>query len=302
MIVVPPAPLASEAAVRRLSLDVGRRLDGLLHGEHLGFLPGPGSEPAEARAYLPGDDVRRIDWSLTARTGEPHVRSTVAERELETMLLVDLSASMSFGTAVAEKRDVAVALAAAFLHLTTGPGDRAGALVITAGGLKALPSRSGRAGTVATLTSLLRTPRATESGPSLADGLTGLARHPRRRGLTVVLTDLLEPAQDWARPLRMLAVRHDVIVGQVIDRRELSLPAVGVLSLVDPETGQQLEVRTGPKVRERYAQAAAQRAAAQADAVRAAGAGHLVVRTDIDWFKQLAAFLVARRSRRRVSA
>ena len=121
---LPPPPLVDAATVRRLSLDVARRLDGLLQGDHLGYLPGPGTEPAESRAYSPGDDVRRMDWAVTARTQQPHVRTATAERELETTVLVDLSASMSFGTARAEKRDVALALAAAFLHLGSRPGDR----------------------------------------------------------------------------------------------------------------------------------------------------------------------------------
>src|SRR5688500_16323107 len=116
---LPATPLAPERSVRRLSLDVGRRLDGLLQGEHLGYLPGPGTEPAEARAYSPGDDVRRMDWAVTARTGAPHVRQAVAERELETTLLVDLTSSMSFGTVRSEKREVAVALGAAISHLAT---------------------------------------------------------------------------------------------------------------------------------------------------------------------------------------
>ena len=95
---LPPPPYASPAAVRRLALQVSTRLDGLLQGDHLGHLPGPGTEPAEARAYSPGDDVRRIDWAVTARTSTPHVRQSVAERELETTLLVDLTPSISFGT------------------------------------------------------------------------------------------------------------------------------------------------------------------------------------------------------------
>ena len=138
---LPAPPLASPAAVRRLALQVSARLDGLLQGDHLGHLPGPGTEPAEARAYSPGDDVRRIDWAVTARTSTPHVRQSVAERELETTLLVDLTASMSFGTARSEKRDVAIALAAAVGHLASGPGDRLGAVVLSRRGPPAAAAR-----------------------------------------------------------------------------------------------------------------------------------------------------------------
>ncbi|MDP9497687.1 MAG: DUF58 domain-containing protein, partial [Actinomycetota bacterium] len=133
----PGAPARVDGrAARRLHLEVGRRLDGLLQGAHLGLLPGPGSEPAEARTYVPGDDVRRIDWAVTARTQDLHVRETVAERELETTLIVDLSGSMAFGTAHWEKRSLAVSVAAAFAHLAQGPGDRVGALVLSAGGVR----------------------------------------------------------------------------------------------------------------------------------------------------------------------
>ncbi len=298
---LPPPPLAAETSVRRLSLQVARRLDGLLQGDHLGYLPGPGTEPAEARAYQPGDDVRRIDWAVTARTGDPHVRQAVAERELETTLVVDLTASMSFGTSRSEKREVAVALAAAFGHLAGGPGDRLGAVVL-ADELRRVPARPGRLASLALLHVLQTTRPVDGAGPSLADGLRLVASPPRRRGLVVVISDLLtggsgEPS--WAQPLRALARRHDVVVAEVVDPRELELPSVGVLRLVDPETGRHLEVQTGSRrLRERYAEAAAARRAGHAATVRAAGAGHVVLRTDQDWLVALAGHLAARRRTR----
>jgi uncharacterized protein (DUF58 family) len=292
-------PLAPEASARRLRLDVARRLDGLLSGDHLGYLNGPGTEAAEARLYGPGDDVRRIDWSVTARTSETHVRDAVAERELETTLLVDLTASMSFGTVRCEKRDVALAVAAAFLHLTAGAGDRVGAVLLSADGVRRLPPRGGRDAGLALLHRLLAEPRAEGSGPDLGTGLAAVLNPPRRRGLVVVVSDLLSPAgadPTWARPLRLLALRHDVIVAEVLDPRELTLPDVGVLRLVDPETGRHLEVQTGSRaLRDRYAAAASARRAANATAVRRAGAGHVVLRTDRDWLVDLATFLATRR-------
>jgi uncharacterized protein (DUF58 family) len=292
-------PLAAEASARRLRLDVARRLDGLLAGDHLGYLYGPGTEAAEARVYGPGDDVRRIDWSVTARTNETHVRDAVAERELETTLVVDLSASMSFGTVRCEKRDLALAVAAAMLHLTGGAGDRVGAVVVGSNGLRRMPPRGGRDASLALLHRLLAEPRAEGSGPELAQALAPVLNPPRRRGLVVLLSDLLgrvgaEPS--WARPLRMLASRHDVIVAEIVDPRELSLPDVGVLRLVDPETGRHLEVQTRSKaLRQRYAAAAAARRSGHASAVRRAGAGHVVLRTDRDWLPDLATFLATRR-------
>ena len=308
---LPPTPLAPAASVRRLSLQVAHRLDGLLQGEHLGRPPGPGTEPAEARAYAPGDDVRRIDWAVTARTGEPHVRQAVAERELETTLVVDLTASMSFGTARSEKREVAVALAAAIGHLAGGPGDRLGAVVLGArqpgggsgsgsgsgssSGVRRLPARAGRQASLALLHVLQTTRPGDGQGASLADGLTVLLRPPGRRGLLVVISDLLAPP-GWEVPLRQLGQHHEVVVVEVVDPRELELPAAGVLRLVDPETGRHLEVQTADhKLRERYAAAAAARRAGHAEAVRRAGAGHLLLRTDQDWLPALAGFLAARR-------
>jgi uncharacterized protein (DUF58 family) len=141
-------------------------------------------------------------------------------------------------------------------------------------------------------------------GPSLADGLRAVASPPRRRGLVVVVSDLLEPGPagaepSWAAPLRSLTRRHDVVVAEVVDRRELELPSVGVLRLVDPETGRHLEVQTASRaLRERYAQAAAARRAGHATAVRQAGAGHVLLRTDADWLLALAGFLAARRRTR----
>jgi uncharacterized protein (DUF58 family) len=292
-------PIAPEASARRLRLDVARRLDGLLNGDHLGYLFGPGTENAEARLYSPGDDVRRIDWSVTARTQETHVRDAVAERELETTLLVDLTASMSFGTVRCEKRDIALAVAAAVMHLAGGAGDRVGAVVLGADERRRLPPRGGRDATLALLHRLLSEPRAEGAGPDLAAGIGSVMNPPRRRGLVVVLSDLLSPPgaePPWARPLRMLATRHDVIVGEIVDPRELSLPDVGVLRLVDPETGRHLEVQTRSKaLRERYAAAASARRSAHAAEVRRAGAGHVVLRTDRDWLVDLATFLATRR-------
>ena len=132
--------------LRRLEISVTRRLDGLLQGDHRGLTPGHGSEPGEIRAYQPGDDVRRIDWNVTARLGETHVRDSVADRELETWMLVDASASLAFGTATCEKRDLALAGVAATGFLTARTGNRIGAMTIGPNGASPpIPARSGRA-------------------------------------------------------------------------------------------------------------------------------------------------------------
>lgn len=300
-----PAAL-SPGAARRLHLEVTRKLDGLLQGNHLGLLPGPGSEPAEARRYLPGDDVRRIDWAVTARTLETHVRDAVAERELETTLVVDLSGSMCFGTTHWQKRELAISVAAAYAHLSSGPGDRVGAVVLSPAALRRIPPRSGRHATLALLHTLLACPRGDGPGVGLAAGLQAVADPPRRRGLVVVVSDLTgadptaEP--DWAKPLARLAQRHDVVVAEVIDPRELALPDMGVLRLVDPQTGRQLEVQSGSaEVRDRFATAARQQRERHARAVRRAGASHVVLRTDRDWLLELAHHVDRRRRTRGVA-
>lgn len=148
------------AALKTLELAVRHKLDGVLHGDYLGLLPGPGSEPGESRIYQPGDDVRRMDWSVTARTTTPHVRQMIADRELETWLVVDMSASLDFGTAVCEKRDLAVAAAAAISFLNSGGGNRLGALISNGATLTRVPARSGRQHLQTMLRTIATTPKA----------------------------------------------------------------------------------------------------------------------------------------------
>lgn len=299
-------PVLNPGTARRLHLEVTRKLDGLLQGNHLGLLPGPGTEPAEARRYLPGDDVRRIDWAVTARTLDTHVRDAVAERELETTLVVDLSGSMCFGTTHWQKRELAISAAAAFAHLSSGPGDRVGAIVLSPTRLKRIPPRSGRHATLALLHTLLRCPRGHGTGVGVAAALRAVSDPPRRRGLVVIISDLksADPTGEptWAKPLARLAQRHDVVVAEVIDPRELTLPDMGVLRLVDPQSGAQLEVATSnTAVRERFAAAARAQRERHARGIRQAGASHVVLRTDRDWLLELAHHLDRRRRTRGVA-
>lgn len=296
------SPVTSAAALRRLELTVVRRLDGLLQGDHLGLLPGPGTEPSSARAYAPGeDDVRRMDWGVTARTTQPHVRDAIADRELETWALVDLSASMDFGTALTEKRDLAVASVAAVGFLAARTGNRLGAHVLRSGSVRRLPARPGRVALLGLVRALLDEPR-TEPGAELplAEAVTALDRRHRRRGLRVIVSDFLDPSLDWADPVRRLAARHQVLAVEVVDPRELELPDVGLLAVVDPETGARREVWTGRRgLRSRYAAAAAAHRLEVRTALRRAGAGHLVLRTDRDWVADVARFAAAQRRRAR---
>jgi uncharacterized protein (DUF58 family) len=289
---------SSESTLRRLELLVTRKLDGLLHGDYQGVLPGAGTEAGDGRLYQPGDDTRRIDWNLTARSNAPHVRDPIADRELETWLIVDGTASLDFGTARCEKRDLALAAAAAFGFLTSRSGNRLGAIVFDGSGTTVMPPRTGRNAVLALLHRLDQRPRAAQGAADLAAALRRARLVARRRGLMVVISDLLDRG-DWPRELRALAAHHDVVVAHVGDPRERELPPVGVLMLVDPETGRRREVQTAnPKLRERFAAAAHAQWETQARDVRVAGATHLDLSTDRDWLLDIVRFAASRKRRR----
>jgi uncharacterized protein (DUF58 family) len=200
---------ALTAALRKLELTVRRKLDGVLHGDHLGLLPGPGSEPGESRLYQPGDDVRRMDWSVTARTTHPHVRQMIADRELETWLVVDMSASLDFGTTGCEKRDLAVAAAAAITFLNSGGGNRIGAIIANGDSVRRVPALSGRMHEQELLRTIATMPKApTGVRGDLAAAIDALRRPERRRGMAVIISDFLGPI-NWMRPLRAIAGRHE---------------------------------------------------------------------------------------------
>ena len=289
---------STEATLRRLELLVTRKLDGLLHGDYQGVVLGAGVDAGEGRLYEPGDDVRRIDWNLTARTNVPHVRDTIADRELESWLVVDGSASLDFGTAQMEKRDLGLGAAAAFGFLTCRTGNRLGAILFDGSGTTVVQPRGGRDAVLALLHRLERRARAGEGATPLATALRQTRLAARRRGLVVIISDLLDDS-DWPRELRAIASRHDVVVAHITDPRERELPQVGLLTLVDPETGRTREVQTANrKLRERYAAAAAAQLEMQRRAVRAAGADYLPLSTDRDWLLDLVRFIGMRRRRR----
>jgi uncharacterized protein (DUF58 family) len=296
----------SRAVLRRLELDVTRRLDGLLQGDYRGLVSGLGSEPGEARAYAPGDDVRRIDWSVTARMQETHVRDTVADRELETSILVDVSPSLTFGTAQRTKAELALAAVAAIGFLTDRVGNRLGAVATDGRQIHEFRTGTGRRNLLALLHRIHRLSEdeaqrsESEGHGSLAEGLHRIAGPQHRGGLAVVISDLLDDG--WEQPLRRVCQRHDTLVMEIVDPRELELPNVGVIELRDQETGAVREVDTrSRKLRDRFVEAGRQRLADHADAVRTAGADHLVLRTDRDWVVDLAVFVDRRRRSGRVN-
>jgi uncharacterized protein (DUF58 family) len=288
---------ASEV-LRRLELTVTRRLDGMLQGDYRGLVPGHGSEPGETRPYSPGDDVRRIDWNVTARTQEPHIRVSIADRELETWIVADFSASLAFGTADCEKRDLALAAMSAVGFLTQRTGNRIGAVILEGEQAITLPARAGRTNLQALLHRSLMAAKSDHPGASDLEGaLRRLGTATSRRGLVVVVSDFLATGE-WDRALRVLSARHEVLAVEVRDPREMELPDVGMLALVDPETGAVREVQTSnAKTRQRYAEAAIAQRDDIARRIRCASADHLVLRTDHDWLLDLVRFVALRRER-----
>lgn len=306
---IPLNKLAPEAALRRLELTIVRRLEGFLHGDHLGLLPGAGSDTADARVYVPGqDDVRRMDWAVTARTGEPHVRDTIADRELEVWALLDVTPSMNWGTEGVTKRDLGIAAIATIGFLSQRMGDRFGGMIMRPDSIKRLPARSGRTALYGLLRTMLTEPIVSDhaTGPlNLGEGIERLARLQRRRGMRVVVSDFLTPgdfeldpnvAPEWERALRHLAVRNQVLCVEVVDKRELEFPDVGDLLIRDPETDFARYVNTSDDAARGRMDAAA---AAQREririALRRAGVGHIQLRTDRDWVHDIARFVLAYR-------
>ena len=293
-----PGPIPPQV-LRSLDLAVLRRVESLVPGEHLTPQVGGGTELALIRPYRPGDDVRHIDWNVTARMREAHVRVHVGERAMTAWLLLDVSASMTFGTADRRKADVAEGVALAVGHVATRRGNRLGVVALGGGEPRILRPRQGRLGLLALLHELRAEPEEDGLGAtSLGFAVSRTAALARNRGLVVVVSDFRgEP--DWEGPLKALRARHGVLAVEIRDPRELELPPVGDLWLTDPETGRQLHVNTNKRrVRKKFAKAAAEEREEVAATLRRVGAEHLVLSTEGDWLKDLAGHL--RRSELRV--
>ena len=286
-----PGPLPDQL-LRALELSIARRMEGLLAGDFRSTVLGDGTELAQVRPYVPGDDVRRIDWNVTARTDVAHVRVQLAERVLVTWLVLDTSASMSFGTADRRKADVAEGVAIAVGHVATRRGNRLGFVTFGDAEPRTLPPRQGRMGLIGVLTALRQETRGGSVGAtSLGEALTRTGALARQRSVVILVSDFRGPL-DWRRPLLELAGRHDVIALEIRDPREQELPNAGVLWLVDPETGRQLRADTrSERLRARFAAAAAAERAEVARTLAAAGARHVVLSTSGDWLRSLAMFL-----------
>jgi uncharacterized protein (DUF58 family) len=297
---VSPAPRAGldvPARLRRLELAVARRVVGRRDGRHQSLVLGHGVEPGEARPYEPGDDVRRMDWAILARTGEPYVRDAIQERDLDVAVLVDRSGSLDFGTVGWRKADLAVNVVTAVSGLAVLGGDRIGAVIATAGGPRVVPIRGGRRHLAGLVGSIARSPLGGEV--DLGRAIDGLRRVLRRGGLAIVISDFIAPTETWSPALARLGRHNEIIAVEVVDPRELRLPDVGLLVIEDPETGRQRTIDTSDeRFRLRLAETAARRCAARSSWIQRSGATHLRLRTDADWTGPLAACLDRRRRAR----
>ena len=310
---LPSVPGQADRLLRHLEWHVIRRLDGLLQGDYGTLVRGSGLDLADLREYQPHDDVRHIDWNVTARLNAPHVRVFTEDREMSAWFLLDLSPSIHFGPQGHAKRDILTRFVAVLARLLTRHGNRVGAMLYGAGGAggaknaegrsaravdAVLPPRNSRAQVLQLVHRLLqpaaeRAAGGTQLGLLLQAGLGGI----RRRSTVFVVSDFIS-APGWEKPLAQLAQRHDVVAVRLFDPLELELPDLGLVILRDAETGEQLQVDTHDKAfRQRFARLAAEREATLRTGLAAAGADTLELRTDDDLIDALLRFMDLRQRR-----
>jgi uncharacterized protein (DUF58 family) len=283
-----PGPIP-HGLLESLDLIVARRASGALPGDRRAAGLGGGTELAQLRPYEVGDDVRQLDAAATARTGVPHVRLHVPERTLTTWIALDLSPSMAFGTAQRLKSDVAEGVAHVIGRLAIRRAGRVALMTFGAGEPRLIPPRASKPGVVALRRALSEgvAPDGHHQPHALEDALRRIGRVATQPGLVVVISDWRDE-DDWTRALGALRLRHSVLAVEVRDPREASVPAVGRLALVDPETGERIEVDTSrPAVRERFAAIEARRRARVSRELRRLEVEHVVLSTDRDWLRDL---------------
>lgn len=291
-----PTPASVAEVLRSLEFAINRRLDGQLHGQHQGITPGHGSEPGESRSYQPGDDVRRIDWNVTARTRELHVRDQIADRDLEAWLVVDVSAAMHFGTKHTTKAQIALAAAATVGFLTARNQNRVGAVLVAGPHVRVRPPRLGRDNVRAILQTIADAPDTEGLGRSdLPEALRRVGALSKRRGFICVISDFA--GSEWSPPMSALSMRHDLLAIGVIDPREFDVPPIGLVTFADPSTGSTREMMVTNDVQRRFAYLAAQQRTEREQTVRASGGDWLELSTDGDWLTEIAAHVRRRRLR-----
>lgn len=293
---------APERILQRLDWQVIRRLDGLLQGDYRSLFRGHGVDFADVREYQVGDDVRYIDWNVTARMDAPYIREYIEDREITAWFLLDLSPSVDFGSAEFDrlKRSVLVDFVTTLARLLTRHGNRVGAIFYGSRVERTIPARSGRIQVLRLINDLLRQPRLanapfTDLSPLLEAG----QRSIKGRSLVFVVSDFIS-APGWERPLNLLTQRHEVMAVRLFDRREVELPDVGPLIMEDAETGEQLYVDTHDKgFRQRFRDAAERREATLSDAFKRSGVDAVSLSTDEDLVQAIVRMAKLRQKRRR---
>ena len=294
-----PASPAPDAVLRRLEWSVARRLEGLLQGDYRTVARGPGTDLADLREYQYHDDVRHIDWNVTARLQTPYVREYLEDREITAWFLLDLSASVDFASGSVSKRAVLAEFTTLLCRLLAGKGNRVGAILFHAGIERVIPARGGRRQVLHILNAVQRReakaqrPRPTD----LALALRETGRIVRRRSVLFLVSDFIS-MPGWERPLGALASRHDVIAVRLLDPLEQRLPDMGLLTFQDAETGEQLFVDTHDrKFRRRFESIAAARDEALRTTFATSGVDVLELSTDDDVVDAVARFAQMRRRR-----
>ena len=292
----------AEQLLRRLEWTVLRRLDGLLQGDYRTLLRGMGMDLADLREYQHHDDVRHIDWNVTARLQQPHVRVFTEDREMSAWFLLDLSPSMDFGSGEQRKRGLSAEFVGVLARLLTRHGNRVGAMLYGSGVDAVIPARGGRQHILQLLHTLQIRPDAAQAGPTrLAELIESAAKQIRRRSTIFVVSDFISET-GWDKPLGMLAQKHEVVAVRLVDPMELDLPDLGLIPITDAETGEQLLVDTHDKgFRLRFARIAAQREADLRQSLAQAGVDTLELQTDGDLVDALMRFTDLRKRRARLS-
>ncbi|WP_027877370.1 DUF58 domain-containing protein [Meiothermus cerbereus] len=300
--------------LRKLEFRVLRRLDGFLFGDYTGFFYGPSLDLAEVREYQPGDEVRRIDWNVTARTGKIHIRQYREEKEVTVWLVVDLSASMRFGTRRVLKAEEALEFVGTAAAIVGRHGDKVGAIGFSEAGMRVVPPGTGRRQALRVLHQLYGLmsqpePHGKKDGQgkahsaSLEYALEYVAKTLKHRALLFVISDFLNPQPEqeppWAKQLRRLAYRHDVVAVRIFDPAEKELPNVGELRMRDPESGEEIWLDTSdPRVRRAHALLVQAREAMLERTLRAAQVDVLNLSTAQEIVEPLLKFTLRRRGRR----
>jgi uncharacterized protein (DUF58 family) len=298
----PPLQRAADAEslLKRLDWHVVRRLDGILQGDYRSLFAGHGFDLAEVREYQPEDDIRYMDWNVTARMGEPFVRQYIEDREITAWLLLDLSPSVDFGTANSRKSDLVIDFAGVIARLLTRHGNKVGAMMFSSAVDEVVPARGGQQQTLRIIHQLVRPDRPDAKGVTdLQSILDRAGQTLQRRSLVFIVSDFI--ADDaWDAPLARLAQRHEVLAVWVSDPREEDIPAIGPLFLEDAETGQQVYVDTrDPAFQKRFGELVIERRQKVERTFARHGIDSLRLSTDGSLVQEIARFAHLRKESKR---